>query len=76
MKTNSKSNLAGLILLVLLMIGFGEMSFAQTRNQMYCDFSNSASANEKFGKVQAKMNELVNLGIPGIVAGVKTPELS
>lgn len=74
MKTNSLSNRAGQILLVLLMFDFGEMSFAQTRDQMPCDYSNSASANEKFGKVQVKMNELVSLGIPGVVAGVKTQE--
>lgn len=40
-----------------------------------CDFSNSPSANERFVKVQEKMEELVKLGIPGMVAGVKTPEL-
>jgi D-alanyl-D-alanine carboxypeptidase len=74
MKIYSKFYHLGLISFLLLVIGFGEMSFAQKSNQMTCDSSNSASANEKFGKVQAKMNELVSLGIPGIVAGVKTPQ--
>lgn len=76
MKSNLKSISAGLILLMISLSGFGEMSFAQKGNQIPCDYSNSSAVNETFEKVQAKMNELVNLGIPGIVAGVKTAEYS
>lgn len=76
MKSNLKSISAGLILLMISLSGFGELSFAQKGNQIPCDYSNSSAVNETFEKVQAKMNELVNLGIPGIVAGVKTAEYS
>lgn len=45
------------------------------QNDVSCKYSNSQSANERFAKVQGKMVELTKLGIPGMVAGVKTPEL-
>lgn len=76
MKSHLKSHNAGVFLWMILLIGFGEMSFGQNGNQIACDYSNTPAVNEKFERVQSKMNELVNLGIPGIVAGVKTEELS
>ncbi len=55
-----------------VMISF--MTLAQEKST--CHSSNSDASNLKFAKVQEKMEELVNLGIPGVVAGVKTGDLT
>lgn len=74
MKYHLTSTSAGVILWMILLIGIGEISYAQSGDP--CQYSNSNVLNEKFERVQAKMNELVKLGIPGIVAGIKTAEYS
>ncbi|MBC6366086.1 serine hydrolase [Algoriphagus sp. AK58] len=48
------------------------LSVAQ--NQSACQPSNSEASIRQFAGVQKKMEDLVNLGIPGVVAGVKTGE--
>lgn len=61
------------ILPIILISLIGSESFGQGDSN--CDYSNSSLSNERFIKVQDKMEELVKLGIPGIVAGIKTPEM-
>ncbi len=61
------------ILPIVLISLIASKSFAQGDSS--CNYSNSSLANERFEKVQEKMEELVKLGIPGIVAGVKTLEM-
>jgi len=50
----------------------GVEAFSQEKD---CNPGNTSAEIERFAKVQEKLEALVHLGIPGIVAGVKTPDL-
>lgn len=59
----------------ILILSFSALEgFSQEKNECYV--SNTPAANLHFAKVQEKMEELVKLGIPGIVAGVQTEQES
>lgn len=62
-------------LLLVLALVFVEVSIKAQGSGQPCALSNSDAASKRFEKAQAKMEELVQLGIPGIVAGVKTTDL-
>jgi D-alanyl-D-alanine carboxypeptidase len=60
-----------------LLLVFGLYSFALSAQaqEKGCARANSNASNDRFETVRQKMEELVGLGIPGIVAGVKTPDM-
>ncbi len=61
--------------LLLLVFGFFTLSLAGNAQQENCAPANSDAANGRFESVRQKMDELVSLGIPGMVAGIKTQDL-
>lgn len=69
MKDPQEKGIFVILALLLFSISFG----AKPQN-MDCSPENSESANRQFQHAQEKLEELVRLGIPGIVAGIKTPE--
>lgn len=66
-----KSTLQFLVIVLINFLAFESMA----QDDVSCKYSNSQSAIERFVKVQEKIEELTKQGIPGIVAGIKTPEL-
>ncbi|HSF54971.1 MAG TPA: serine hydrolase domain-containing protein [Algoriphagus sp.] len=68
MKTISKN-----VFVVVLGLIFTIQAVAQGNSEP-CSFTNSEATARHFEKVQEKMDQLVNLGIPGMAAGVKTPD--
>ena len=64
-----KGYLIGFIGIMIL-----SLTFAQEKST--CNSSNSDASNLKYSKVKEKMEELVNLGIPGVVAGVKRNDVA
>lgn len=60
---------------LLLVLGFCIFALSAQAQEKGCARANSDAADERFERVKQKMEELVTLGIPGIVAGVKTPEM-
>jgi D-alanyl-D-alanine carboxypeptidase len=61
--------------LLLLVFVFFALSLAGNAQQENCAHANSDAANRRFESVRRKMDEVVSLGIPGMVAGVKTQDL-
>ncbi len=57
---------------LLLFFFAGIEAFSQEKD---CIPGNTSAEIERFAKLQEKLEALVHLGIPGIVAGVKTPDL-
>lgn len=62
-------------LLLVMALVFVEVSIQAQGSGQPCVSSDSDAASKRFEQTQAKMDALVKLGIPGIVAGVKTTDL-
>ncbi|MDP2040416.1 MAG: serine hydrolase domain-containing protein [Algoriphagus sp.] len=69
MKTNPIYCVA---LLLLIFIDFE--AFSQEKKE--CNPTNTPAETERFASVQKKLHELVKLGVPGVVGGVKSGDLS
>ncbi|WP_051315431.1 serine hydrolase domain-containing protein [Algoriphagus terrigena] len=62
------------ICVILGLLFFSVIHLAKPQ-ETACNPENSEYENGRFQNVQDKLEELVRLGIPGVVAGVKTPEV-